>query len=83
MAQQAASTFRDSSPGGIHLDAAALATAATGAVVVDADVPAFGSAAGAAVIDVPAKNNSRADAGAERGVENVAKSDACAPDCFR
>src|SRR6202030_3415038 len=63
-------------------DAAALAAAAALPVVVDADVPAFGGASGAPVINALVENNARADAGAERGVEHVAKSDARAPEGF-
>src|SRR6202030_4427351 len=74
---------RNRRSGAQRLDAAALAAAAYGPVVVDTDVPAFGGAAGASVIDAPVENNSRADAGAERSVEHVAKSDARTPDRFR
>jgi len=45
-------------------------------------VAAFRGASGATVVDAAVENNSRSDAGAEGGVEDVAKSDACAPDGF-
>src|SRR5882762_5780108 len=62
--------------------AAALSAAAARAVIVNADVAAFRGAPGASVVDATVENNSRSDSGAEGGVEDVAKSDACAPDGF-
>src|SRR5260370_2428850 len=65
-----------------RFDASAFSAAAARAVVVDADVPAFGSAARAPMINVAVANNSSAHARAQRGVEHVAKANACAPDRF-
>jgi len=45
-------------------------------------VAALCGAASPSVIDAPVENNSGADTGAERGIEDIAKSDACAPDGF-
>src|SRR5882762_11401259 len=68
--------------GAQRFDAAAFSAAAARAVIVNADVAAFRGAPGAAVVDATVENNSRSDSGAEGGVEDVAKSDACAPDGF-
>src|SRR5882762_6283322 len=68
--------------GAQRFDAAAFSAAAARAVIVNADVAAFRGAPGASVVDATVENNSRSDAGAEGGVEDVAKSDACAPDGF-
>src|SRR6267378_2662158 len=72
----------DGRTGAERFYAAALSAAAARAVIVNADVAAFRGAPGATVVDAAVENNSRSDAGAEGGVEDVAKSDACAPDGF-
>lgn len=72
----------DGGAGAQGFDAAALSAAADWAVVVDGDVTTFGGAACAAVIDLAIENDAGSDAGAQRGVENVAIADACAPDGF-
>jgi hypothetical protein len=56
--------------GGQRLDATALAAWALGSVKVDGHVPALGGASGAAVVDLPVDDDSRADARAEGGVKN-------------
>ena len=63
-------------------DASAFAAAAKRPTIVDADMAAFAGRAGVAVVDAAIENNAGANAGSDRGIENVAESAGRAPARF-
>src|SRR5580692_262223 len=83
VAQEVASTFRDCSPGGIHLDAAALATAAERTTKINGHVATFTCAARSPLVNLALQNQRRADTGSQAHIENTVVSLACAPPGFR
>src|ERR1700688_4086067 len=65
-----------------RFDASAFAAAAKRAMIVDAHVSTFAGGTSIAVVDAAVEHNASANAGSNRGIENVTESAGRAPSCF-
>src|ERR1700739_120094 len=66
-----------------RFDASALAAAAKRAMIVDAHVSTFAGGTSIAMVDAAVEHNAGANAGSDRGIENVIESAGRAPSSFR